>query len=299
MNMHVLMIILFLFSRQNEGLDQDTNLVFAKDVRIVVDNQVQKRLAGATVKFITREKTYVAKYVELNQNYRFDSLPMIKGTFKVSHPGYEYQARKAIPIDGGWSTNDPYPFQFTLGKAGNAYTIHDNRLYPYTAKPFAWAISYWRNDLDTIIDYLHQNGFVVVTHYEEVRALIVYPNMDSIHQASIKINTQSRAKQYETLVSFEPIRILGPLGSHERYGDIFLSNILSIKFISYTKPEEKQLIYDKYNLEFYELGPALTHYVKVMKNGHQINKISIELMKEPIIAHVNTQLGSFKMDPSD
>ena len=196
-------IILIKLCILNDILTQNAKITFAKDVRIVVDNQISNRLSGATVKFITSEKTYYSKYVVDNQNYRFDSLPIINGTFKVSHPGYESQSRKAIPIDGGWQTNREYPFRFTLGKPGSAYTILDNRLNPYTPNDHGWAINYSQKDYDTVVQYLHQNGFVITERFNEVRVLIVCPYRNGLkipenEKAPPKINKQSRDEQFVT-----------------------------------------------------------------------------------------------------
>src|SRR5690606_29231529 len=77
------------------------SITYAHDVRVVVDYHSNNRLKGAKVQFIAGKRSYTAKYVKLNQNSRFDSLPAIKGTFKVSHPGYEPQTREVIPYTKG------------------------------------------------------------------------------------------------------------------------------------------------------------------------------------------------------
>lgn len=312
----LLLIKLLIFSVVNA---QNQDVFFVKDVQVAIETPTQKRINDATVKFRTGKKVYTAKLIGETKYkgfipfYRFDSLPGIEGTLEVSHKDYENQSRKVIPIESGWH-NRYYGWQydFTLGKPGDTYTVYDGGLHPYTPDHFFWSIGYWQNDYDSIVDYLHQNGFMVLRHYEKVRTLIIYPYKDrsenykilpgqdpNVYEIPEILNKQSRAEQYETLIKFKLIRVIGPMVKHELYGQRYLSNYITLEFVKYTKPEEKQMLYDKYNLELYKKGAGSYQYVRVLKNGHKINEIAIKLMNEPKVQYISTSFGSFKEPQPD
>lgn len=291
------------------------SIPFAQDVRVVVDAFGHTRLKGAQVTFTANKRTYKAEYITVNENYRFDSLPSIEGTFKVTHPEYESQSRRVVPISKGWNSgynSSHRQYQFTLGKPGCAYTLSDGRLYPYTRDDFFWGLSYNRGQLQATMDYLDREGFIVLRHYEKNRSLIVYPNQgdsaryrklpwqdDALFKYPQKINTLGRAGQLGVLAACNGIAAVGPLYTLGNKFKGCFPGSFTVNFVLRTTPEEKERIRKKYNLEFVKDPAGQTHILSMKKGWHRINKVIILMMKEPSILSIQPSIGYFELPPAD
>ena len=273
-------------------LSQSTIKSWVKDVRITVSDADQNRLKGVSVKFTVSNKSYYAKYVEKNNNYRFDSLPELKGKLRIDLKGYDGQNREILPISNGHRlSNWSWQYIFTLGKAGCSYTLRDNRLIPFTDFPGYFGLKYQRNKLDSVLQFLKINNFTIYQHFKKNATMII-----SFEQGN-------NAQKLKILTKNAHILEAGrPYGQNHISG--FFHNSFSINFNQQLDDKmitknDRELLLEKYNLEIDHLYSPHSYSVKIKGNHSEINILMIKLRNEPIVKMINSSIHEFESPKVD